>query len=302
MSEPDFSKGAAWIRGEIVPISKASIGVNDWGLTHSDITYDVVPCWDGAFFRLPDYLDRFFASMAAARMSVPQDRAAVRDILHAMVARTGLTFAYVAMVVSRGVPMIPGTRDPRHCANHFYAWCVPYIHIVPEAEVTKGVKMWVSETVERIPDESVDQTVKNYHWGDFTRGLFEGYDHGANTTCLLDRDGNVTEGPGFNVFAVMGNTVVTPSRHCLKGMTRRTVLELADEAGYVTEERDMPVSEFLEADEVFITSSGGGVIPIVNVKGRIFGNGVPGPVTMALREAYVQRRMAPQYRDAIHYG
>ena len=50
----DLSKGAAWMAGEILPISEAKIGVTDWGLTHSDVTYDVVPVWNGAFFRLPD--------------------------------------------------------------------------------------------------------------------------------------------------------------------------------------------------------------------------------------------------------
>ena len=56
--------GAAWMKGEIIPISEASIPITDWGLTHSDITYDVVPVWKGGFFRLDDYLVRFRASMA----------------------------------------------------------------------------------------------------------------------------------------------------------------------------------------------------------------------------------------------
>ena len=126
----DWSKGAAWMRGEVVPIADATIGVTDWGVTRSDITYDVVPVWEGGFFRLEDYLDRFEASMASLRLEVGMSRDDIRAALHQMVARSGLRAAYVAMVASRGVPLIHVMRDPRQCANHFYAWCVPYVHVV----------------------------------------------------------------------------------------------------------------------------------------------------------------------------
>ena len=121
----DWSKGAAWIRGEVVPIAEATIGVTDWGVTRSDIAYDVVPVWEGACFRWGDHLDRFIDSMMALRMDPGISRGEIRAALHAMVARSGLRKAYVAMVASRGGPLVPGTRDPRACANHFYAWCVP---------------------------------------------------------------------------------------------------------------------------------------------------------------------------------
>ncbi|MGD9864033.1 MAG: hypothetical protein AB7S99_12560, partial [Pseudodonghicola sp.] len=74
----DLSHGAAWMGGRIIPISEASIGVTDWGLTHSDITYDVVPVWGGAFFRLEDYLDRFLASLAALRLIILMEPAEIR--------------------------------------------------------------------------------------------------------------------------------------------------------------------------------------------------------------------------------
>ena len=66
-AQPDFSSGVAWMRGEIVPINQALLPVTDWGLTRSDITYDVVHVWNGAFFRLDDYLERFENSISASR-------------------------------------------------------------------------------------------------------------------------------------------------------------------------------------------------------------------------------------------
>ena len=116
----DWTKGAGWINGEIVPINEAKIGVTDWGLTHSDITYDVAPLWKGALFRLDDYLTRFEQSMVALHMDVGMDRDAIKDALISTIRQTGFQDAYVSMVASRGSPMIPGSRDPRDCANHFY--------------------------------------------------------------------------------------------------------------------------------------------------------------------------------------
>lgn len=297
----DFSKGAAWMRGQVIPIAAASIGVNDWGLTRSDIAYDVVPVRDGAFFRLEDYLDRFEASMASLRMDVGMTRDEIRAALHAMVARSGLRAAYVAMVASRGVPLIPGTRDPRTCANHFYAWCVPNIHVVPPEVAEMGASVWIAKEVRRIPEDSVNPRAKNYHWGDLTQGLFEAKDRGFETVLLLDHAGNVTEGPGFNIFAVKDGRVITPDRGVLHGITRRTVLDICAEMGLATEARALPLEEFLEADEVFLSTSGGGAVPVTRVDDRIFSNGVPGPIAASIRDAYWDWMTRSKHRQAISY-
>ncbi|MEO0762659.1 MAG: aminotransferase class IV [Pseudomonadota bacterium] len=299
MTDIDWSKGAAWQRGRVVPIAEASIGVTDWALTHSDVTYDVVMVIDGAFFRLDDHLDRFEASMAALRLAPPEGRAEIRAALHAAAAAAGLDRAYVSMVAARGAPLIPGTRDPRQCANHFFAWCVPYVHVIPEAVAARGAHLWIAEGVRRIGEDAIDPRVKNYHWGDFTAGLFEAHDNGADSVVLLDRDGNVAEGPGFNIFAVIDARLVTPRGHCLEGITRRTVLEAAAEAGIPTEIRDLPVAEFREADEVFTATSGGGVAPVTRLDTRILGNGAPGPVTQRLTEAYWAMTRRPDLREPV---
>lgn len=298
---PDLSDGAAWMAGEIIPVAEARLPVTDWGVTHSDITYDVAGVWKGGFFRLDDYLDRFMASMATLRMDPGIGRAEIREILHRLVAASGLRDSYVAMVCSRGQPLVPGIRDPRQCRNHFYAWCVPYVHVVKPEIADQGAHIWIAKDVRRIPEDSVNPRAKNYHWGDMTAGLFEAKDQGFETVLLLDHAGNVTEGPGFNAFALKGDRLVTPDRGVLHGITRRTVLEMAAEAGLATEERTLPLDEFLEADEVFLSTSGGGVVPIARVDDRIFGNGVPGPVASRLRKTYYQWMESPRFRDEVAY-
>ena len=300
--ENDLSMGAAWMNGKVLPISQAMIPVNDWGLVRSDITYDVVPVIDGAFFRFDEYLTRFLFSMEDLHLDPGMSKRDIKAALHQMVGKSSLRDSYVAMVCSRGKPKIAGSRDPRDCENHFFAWCVPYVHIIKPEIVEQGATAWIAQNAYRIPENSVNPLVKNYHWGDFTQGLFEAKDKNYETVILLDYDGNVTEGPGFNVFAVKDKVLITPDRGVLAGVSRKTVLEMADHLGIKTCVRSLSVEELLEADEVFLSSSGGGVIPIIRVNETIFGNGASGPISVQLNETYWNWTTLEKYRDPIDYA
>ena len=299
--ENDLSLGAAWMKGTVIPISQATIPVNDWGLVHSDITYDVVPVIDGAFFRFDEYLARFLSSMENLHLDPGMSKRDIKAALHQMVSKSRLRDSYVAMVCSRGKPKIAGSRDPRDCDNHFFAWCVPYVHVIKPEVVEQGATAWIAQNAYRIPENSVNPLVKNYHWGDFTQGIFEAKDKNYETVILLDYDGNVTEGPGFNVFAVKDKVLITPDRGVLAGVSRKTVLEMAEHLGINTSVRSLSVEELLEADEVFLSSSGGGVIPIIRVNETIFGNGASGPISVQLNETYWAWTTLEKYRDPIDY-
>ena len=299
--ENDLSLGAAWMNGTVIPISQAKISVNDWGLVHSDITYDVVPVIDGAFFRFDEYLARFLSSVENLHLDPGMSKRDIKAALHQMVSKSRLRDSYVAMVCSRGKPKIAGSRDPRDCDNHFFAWCVPYVHVIKPEVVEQGATAWIAQNAYRIPENSVNPRVKNYHWGDFTQGIFEAKGKNYETVILLDYDGNVTEGPGFNVFAVKDKVLITPDRGVLAGVSRKTVLEMAEHLGINTSVRSLSVEEFLEADEVFLSSSGGGVIPIIRVNETIFGNGASGPISVQLNVTYWAWTTLEKYRDPIDY-
>jgi branched-chain amino acid aminotransferase len=289
------------MKGRIIPISEASIPINDWGLVHSDITYDVVPVWNGSFFRIDDYLDRFEASMAALRLDPKINRKQIKGAITAMVIASELRESYVAMVCSRGTPQVAGSRDPRDCLNHFYAWCVPYVHVIKPDIAKIGASALIATGVKRIPCDSVNPIIKNYHWGDFTQGLFEAKDNNYETVILTDQNENITEGPGFNVFCIKNGLLVTSDHGVLEGISRKTVLEIAASLGLNIQVRDLPVSEFLEADEVFISTSGGGVIPLVKVNNTIFANGTCGPVTHKIYRTYWDWFKSPKYQTRIEY-
>src|SRR5262249_21437140 len=132
--------------------------------------------------------------------------------------------------------------------------------------------------------------------------LYEAYDRGARMAVLPDADGNLTEGPGFNVFVLRDGTLLTPDSGVLEGVTRRTILELAHEAGIPTRLARLPAGQLGEAEEGVLPSTAGGVTPVVVVDGRTVGDGKPGPVTRRLRELYWAAHDNPRYTTPIEYS
>ncbi len=284
---PDFSAGVAHVDGQYVALRDARIPLVDRGFVRSDATYDVAHVWQGRFFRLDDHIDRFLWSMGELRMSLPLSKKEMRHILEQCVALSGLRDAYVQMTCTRGVPP-PGSRDPRECQNRFYAFSQPFVWIGTPAQQRTGLAMVISQ-VQRIASAAIDTRVKNFHWLDLTMGIFEAYDRGALVAALPDAQGNVTEGAGFNIFGAKDGALFTPRRNVFEGMTRRTVIELARQLGIGCELADIPVQRLREADEIFITSTAGGVMPVTRLDEASVGNGEVGPLTQQLQRMYWQR-------------
>ena len=203
------------------------------------------------------------------------------------------------MICTRGIPK-PGSRDPRDCANRFYAFAVPFVWVANEEQRTRGLKLIVS-SVQRIAPESVDPVIKNYHWLDFTRGLFEAYDRGGETVVLVDREGNVSEGPGFNIFTIRDGAILTPGRGTLEGITRKTVIELCDEIDIACRGDTVSADTLRSADEVFISSTAGGIMPVTEVDGAPIGDGKPGPITNRLRDLYWSKKEAGWHATPVEY-
>ncbi len=294
-----FGDGAAYVDGRYVPIGEARLPLLDWGFTRSDVTYDVVHVWKGSFFRLEDHLDRFTRSCERLRLDPGHGREALRDVLMRCVRLSGLRDAYVEMICTRGVPK-PGSRDPRLCSNAFYAFAIPFVWIVSPERQEQGAHLIVSE-VPRIAPASVDPTVKNFHWGDLTRALFQALDRGGDTAVLVDNDGFVSEGPGFNIFRVHEGGVTTPHGTVLEGITRKSVRELCEALDIPFALADITPEELRDADEVFISSTAGGVMPVTRIDDRILGNARPGPITSRIRETYWRKHEQGWHATPVDY-
>ena len=294
-----FPPGVAYMDGQYLPIGEAKISVLDNGFLHSDATYDVVHVWKGAFFRLNDHLRRFFRGMEKLHMSIPYNSAQVADILHNCVALSGLENAYVEFICTRGTsPTF--SRDPRDSVNRFIAFAIPFGSVANHEQMERGLHAAITDTV-RISPLSVDPTVKNYHWLDLVKGLYAAYDRGAETAILLDAKGNIAEGPGFNIFAIKDGVISTPEYGVLMGITRQTVFEICNAMKVRCTAREISPDELRAADEVFITSTAGGVMPVTKIDETPIGTGLVGPLTMQITESYWQMHEDDPSRIAISY-
>ncbi|MEH6476892.1 MAG: aminotransferase class IV [Sneathiella sp.] len=291
--------GVAFMDDQYLDMSKAKISILDYGFLHSDATYDVVHVWKGSFFRLDLYLDRFFSGLEKLHMSIPYTKGEVSEILHNCVALSGHRDAYVEMICTRGnSPSF--SRDPRDSINRFMAFAVPFGSVANADQMIRGLHAVISPTV-RIPPNSVDPSIKNYHWLDLVKGLFDAYENGGETAILLDAYGNVTEGPGFNVFCVKDNIIATPDNGVLPGITRRTVFELCTELNFSCNEKIVTPADLETADEVFISSTAGGIMPITKINYNVIGDGKPGPMFKILKDVYWKKHETSEWSVPINY-
>jgi branched-chain amino acid aminotransferase len=157
------------------------------------------------------------------------------------------------------------------------------------------------DSVRRIPPESVDPQIKNYHWLDLVTAQFAGFDAGAETVVIRDMDGNIAEGPGFNIFVVKDGTLHTPERGVLHGITRRTVFDIAAQEGLSVNAGAVNEALLRDADEIFITSTAGGIMPVSRLNGTPVGDGLPGEITRTIFRIYWAWHNDPAYTLAVDY-
>ncbi len=296
--QPFFPPGIAFVDGDFVPLSEARLPILDWGFLHGDATYDVVHVWKGRFFRLDAHFDRFFRNVERMRLEMPMDRDGLAAILAECVRRADLEDAFVEMICTRGMPPRP-SRDPRDAVNRLYAFAMPFGWVADEAQRENGLRLRIARSVTRIPPNAVDPTVKNYHWLDLIEGLYEAYDHGAENVVLCDEAGNVTEGPGFNLFALVDGRVKTPASGVLEGITRKTAIDLCEAIQLPVDVAALPAEQVRTAREVFITSTAGGIMPVTAVDGAPVADGKVGETTRRLGELYWDRHDDPAWSTAV---
>jgi branched-subunit amino acid aminotransferase/4-amino-4-deoxychorismate lyase len=129
----------------------------------------------------------------------------------------------------------------------------------------------------------------------------EAMDRGAVYSLLPDGDGNITEGGGYNIVVIKNDVLRTPSRGVLEGVTRKTVLEVAERLGLKTALEFVPVDDLYTADELLICTTAGGVMPLSELDGRPVGGGQVGPITRKIWEGYWAAHYDPKLSFAIDY-
>jgi branched-chain amino acid aminotransferase len=302
--DPEYAFGAAFVADHYCPILTAAIPIFDAGFFHADAVYDVVSVSRGAFFKLEQHQARFARACEAIRVRNPFDREREAAILHELVARAGLRDAYVWWTVTRGIPPMGRNEmvDPATFQNRFYAFATSFVFMFDDDQRARGIDLIVSRDRIRIPARAVDPNAKNFHWLDMQMALFEAGGRGAEWAVLTDEGGYLTEATGANIFAIVDGTVVTPDSGCLEGITRASVMELCQELGIPTACRRIHADELRAAQEVFMTTTAGSIMPVRSVDGKaISDHGGAGAISIRLHNMYWEKRWAGWHATPVRY-
>ena len=275
-----------WIDGEIVGEGEALIPVTDHGLLYGDGLFEGIRVYGGRVFRLDDHLARLQAGARAIGLALPFEPARIRAIVLETVAAYGEPEAYVRLLVTRGEGALG--VDPTTCENPRLVCLVAGIRLYPEEKLRQGIDL-VTSSLRRPPPDVLDPRVKSLNYLNNVLAKQEARRQGADEALLLNTEGRVAEAAVANVFCAHYGEIATPpvSEGVLDGITRRTLLELAGTLGIPATERCLTRFDLFAADEVFLTGSGAGIVPVRTLDGRVLGSGRPGPLWEKLRRAFL---------------
>ena len=281
-----------WRDGSIIPWDDAVVHVTAHSMQFGSAVFEGIRCYatpqGPAIFRLEDHLRRMVNSCKIYRMDIPYS---VDDLIAAaceVVDRNEMDACYIRPMVLRGFGA--AGMVPFESPVEVYIPCWPWgAYLGPEA-LANGVDACVS-TWHRVAPNTIPAVAKvagNYLSGQLVKmeALANGYAEGIS----LSTDGMVSEGSGQNTFVVQGGTLFTSpvDGTLLPGITRLSIITLAQHAGIPVREQRMPREMLYTADEVFLTGTASEVTPVRSVDKIAVGNGKPGPITQQMQRAYMQ--------------
>ena len=274
-----------YVNGKIVPSEEATISVFDSGLNFADGVFEGVRVYAGTVFRLDQHVKRLYESARSFEINIGMTPGEFKAVILDWLRLNGVKEDFhMRPIVTRG-NRFPPRLDPR------FSSAEPNIILLGGPISPAGMKgqRLVVSSVRQINSDAIDPKIKSLNYGNNLLARLEAVRRGADDALMLDADGFLAEASAANLFIVKDGVVTTPwAKACLEGITRRTVMELAGAQGHRVVERDITVTEVINADEVFLTGTGTELTPVVEVEGRKVGDGSAGRVTQTLYSAYVE--------------
>jgi len=273
----------AYVNGRFLPHRQASVHIEDRGYQFADGVYEVVPAACGRLVDEGLHLDRLEYSLGELRIPMPMRREALQLLSHELIRRNRLTNGILYMQVTRGV----APRDHKFPKQAKPALVMTTKQMKPASaeQLGRGLSVVTRPDIRwKRPDIKSISLLPN------CLAKQDAAEAGAGEAWLIDDEGQVTEGSSTNAWIVTRDkrVVTREANHAiLNGITRRVLLDVIAREGFAYEERPFTLEEATEASEAFITSSSAYVMPVTAIDGRPVGNGAPGPVTQALRKAYI---------------
>jgi branched-chain amino acid aminotransferase len=284
-----------WMNGDFVAWEDAKVHVLTHGLHYGTGVFDSMRCYDTelgpAVFRNVDHLERLHRSAELYYMPVPYSVEELRVAALELVARNGLSSCYIRPLVNRAYGSMG--LNPLDAPVDVTIACWEWGTYLGEEGMRHGVRAKVSSWRRISPDSLIPHAKASGQYLNSVLAKVESVKAGYEEAILLDDHGHVCEGTGENVYVVREGEIATPGQHnsILDGITRRSVIQIAQDLGYTVVERNVARAEMYLADEVFLSGTAAELVPVREIDDHKIGTGEPGEVTRVLQAAF---------DDAIH--
>ncbi|WP_251213271.1 branched-chain amino acid transaminase [Adlercreutzia murintestinalis] len=292
-----------WMNGKLIPWADANVHVLSHSLHYGSGVFEGIRCYkdpdsDRSFiFRLRDHMERLHRSAKIAAIDLPYTVDQLCEATVETIRANNLPACYIRPLVFRGYGVMG--VDPSGAPTDVIIACWPWEAYLGEEALANGVAVgvssWRQRSINAIPP-AVKATASYFN---SLMAKLEAKEHGYAEAIMLNEEGLVCEGTGENLFVVRNGIMSTPplSDGVLEGITRDTVLTIADELGIPAGEESLTRSDLYVADEVFMTGSAAELTPIGSVDGRVVGK--PGPVTRQLQDRFfkIAYGHAEEYAD-----
>lgn len=283
-ASPVMEKGACWLNGEVVPADKACIPVQDHGLLYGDGVFEGVRFYGRRPFRLVAHLERLAASARVIDLSIPYPEAVIAQAAADTIAAQPLEDGYLRLVVTRGCG--PLGLDPRGCGPpNVFVLSGPLTLVAPEVR-QRGLRVVIAG-IRRLGGDALDPRAKSLNYLNHILARQQANAAGVDEAILLNGAGRVAEASTENVFVVRQGRLLTPpvTDGALEGVTRAAILELAPSLDLDAGESSLTPYDLYTADEVFLSGTGAGLLPVCEVDGRAVA-ACPGPVFHRIVDGY----------------
>ena len=276
---------AIYLNDRLVPPGEAVVSVYDHGLLYGDGVFEGIRVYGGRVFLMSLHIERLYESARAIRLEIPmppdQLAAATRETVKA----NELTDGYIRLVITRGGDQLG--LDPFQCAAPQVIIIAAGIRLYPEEHYTNGLALITAATIRNHP-AALSPRIKSLNYLNNIMAKVEAIDAGCLEAVMLNTKGEVAECTGDNLFLIKNGTIKTPPLEAgiLEGITRNTVIMLAEKAGLTVQQTPLTKHDIYVADECFLTGTAAEVIPATSLDKRPIGDGTPGPITGQLLAAF----------------
>ena len=274
-----------YLNGKFVDESKAVVSVFDHGLLYGDGVFEGIRSYDGLIFKLREHIARLFESAHTLMLRIPLSQAECVAVVKQSLRINQLRDAYIRFVVTRGEGDLG--LDPRKCAQPTVFVIADRIELYPKKLYEQGLELITVATQRNVP-EALNPQIKSLNYLNNILAKIEAINAGYEEAIMLSHSGYVTECTGENIFLVKGKRLLTPPPYIgvLRGITRRTVMELGVKQRLDVREELLTRHDLFNADEVFLTGTAAEIVPVVKIDGRVIGGGTPGSATKKLQHAF----------------